>query len=231
MATTGNAESSNGPGIAESFARVWEWSKQGKPPESTGRDGFPTFAEDPLIDIHRRLNDYLRQIQITRESWRINPKDFPAGVALLALSHEDMTAAMRAIIVRMLFHNRQEEERRRGRDGRESMAETFHLLNRMATAFGSAGGTQAERLVDPVEFGTLTSEMFRTDLPFTEADLVSFLGIASAQAADAYFQAVSNEAVLRALERHSARCQLSPLLRQHLQGWSQNFNPPVASPV
>jgi hypothetical protein len=227
MAASGNAEPSNGPrtapGIAESFARVWEWSKQGKAPESTGRDGFPTFADDPLAGLHRRLNDYLQQIRITMESWKINPKKFPAGAALLALSPEDMAAVLRAIVVRMLFHDHQEEERRGGRDRQEWMLEEFHLLNRMATAFGTGAGTPAERLVDPVEFGTLTSEMFRTDLPFTEADLASFLGIAAEQAAAAYFQAISNEAVLRALERHAARCELSQALRQQLEGWSQKL--------
>src|SRR3954447_17827255 len=107
MAASGNLEPSGGlgtgPAIAESFAQVWEWSKQGKAPESIGRDGFPTFADDPLIGLHRQLNEYLQQIRVTMQSWRINPKDFPAGSALLALSPQDTTAALRAIGVRLCF--------------------------------------------------------------------------------------------------------------------------------
>src|SRR5215471_2797872 len=94
-----------------SLEQLWKWFKEGKAPQSTGRDGFPVYAEDPLSGIHNRLNDYLAEIRLGMYAWKANPKDSPAGVALLALPNEEKLLALRAIVLRMLFYNRKQAEK------------------------------------------------------------------------------------------------------------------------
>lgn len=230
MSVPGNPESTSGaqtaPAIAESLDAVWNLSKQGTAPESVGRDGFPVYLDDPFASTHRELNEYLQQTRDARGSFGIrsfHPKDFPTGVAFLALPVRGRLAVFRAIVVRILFYEHKQEERI-GEGGRRPwLADQFRLLNRLVTAAQSVTSPGAERLVDPEEFSSLASELSRTDLPFTDADLISFIGIASEQSAGAYFQSLSNESVLRAVERHVTRNELSPALRGQLMNWKEKL--------
>ena len=95
--------------IAEALDRLRASCKEGLPPESTGRDGFPVFATDRWAAVHRILNDYLAQLRLGLDSWRINPKEIPAGLTVLALPNAGKLVALRAIVVRILFHHQNEE--------------------------------------------------------------------------------------------------------------------------
>lgn len=210
-----NVPSTESAGITELFNLARKRYNDGDTPQSVGRDGFPVFAEDPLAGIHSKLNEYLQQIRPSQFSFRTDAKTFDAGKELIALPNEAKIAVLRAIAVRVLFHERQERERPPGLWLRDQ----FALLSRIARR--SNPGTQQP--MDPDEFCSLASELFRTDLPFTEADLICFVGIVATQSADDYFQSISNEAVLRALERQSARGALSTALRQALEHWHKEL--------
>src|SRR5215469_4660957 len=161
MAGSGESEAAGGAviqgAVATSLEQLWKWFKEGKAAHSTGRDTFPVYTEDPLFEIHRRLNDYLVEIRLGVYSWKANPKDSPAGVALLSLSNEEKLLALRAIVLRMLFYNRKQEEKSRG-----WLRGQFQLLNRLAVLTGAATGTESTPSRTPDDFATLASELFRT---------------------------------------------------------------------
>lgn len=210
------------PGIGELLDCVWAWAKEGKAPQSVGRDEFPVSAEDPLAKAHQKLNDYLDQVASAR-TWRIKAKDLPAGVSILGLPKEKMLAALRSIVVRILFHNRKEAAPGRSRTW-SAISPGLRVFNMLAALARSAGCGAADQPLNPAELGSLAGELLRKGLPVTESDLVSCLGITSGQSADSYgFQALSNEAVLRAVELHIAQCGVGPSLRQALEHWRQKL--------
>jgi Domain of unknown function (DUF4132) len=231
MAAPENIESSREPGIADSIHLVWEWFKQGKKPDFIGHDGFPVYADDPLAATHNALNEYLTQnshdsgLGIFLRS--LNPKDCPAGVSFLGHSDEKKVVAVRSIVVRVLFRKRQEAERTRGLSIQARMMEQIQLARRVMTAVRA--GKPEERVMDPQEFSSLANEMSRKELPFSEADLISFMDITTDQSGNAFYRYLSNELVLRSIERHDKRAGMSPALQKHLREWQGKLSEERAS--
>ncbi|HTR40685.1 MAG TPA: DUF4132 domain-containing protein [Pseudomonadales bacterium] len=231
MTAPENNESSHEPGIADSINRVWDWSKQGKKPERIGRDAFPMYADDPLAAAHKELDEYLTQnshqggLGIFLRSF--DPKDCPAGVSLLSQPDGKKVVALRAIVVRVLFRKRQEAERTKGLSIQARMMDQMQLVRRIAMA--ARGGKPEDRVMDPEEFSSLASELLRTDIPFSEADLISFMEITTGQSGNAFYQSLSNEVVLRAIERHAGRFSSSPTLQKKLREWQGKLSEERAS--
>ncbi len=226
MGAPENPDSSAGPhgqaDIATLVDWVWARVKEGKTPESVGRDEFPVYADDLLAGAHRKLNEYLDQVAHSR-SWRIKARDLPAGISILGLSKEEMLGAFRGIVVRIRFHIRKEAASGRSRSA-EAMLSYTRVFNMLTSFARSAGEGTSERSLNPDEFGNLAGELLRKGLPLTEADLMACLGITSTQVADNYgFQRLSNEGVLRAVEVQAEQEGLSPALRPSLQHWRQNL--------
>jgi hypothetical protein len=224
MADSDDAPVPSGPRVEQSIAgaleQAWQWSKAGKHPQQTGRDGFPVYADDPLSHIQTQLSDYLGQIRVGIESWKADPKKLPSGAALLALPAEQKLATLRAIVVRLLFHERQKQQKLHAGGW---LRNQFHLLNRLAILSREERGIKEDSPLGPDEFASLAGELLRTDLPFTEADLVAFLQVVQEQRANDFFQDLSNEGVTRALERYAARGELSPALRDQLENWRKRL--------
>jgi len=221
-----NAGSSAGPSSQPDIAALVDWvliqAKEGRAAQDVGRDGFPVYAEDPLLGAHQRLNDYLDQVASSR-TWRIKARELAAGVAILGLPKAEMLGALRAIVVRILFHSRKEQNQKRGR-GWATFLPDLRMVNMLAAFARSRGEAPADKAVDPCEFGSLAGELLRRGLALTEADLATCVGITSGQTADSYgFQTLSNEAVLRAVELHAEQNGIGPALRQPLDHWRQNL--------
>ena len=68
------------PTVGGSLERLQTWSKQGKKPETTGRDGFPQYANDPLASIHQQLDTFLREIPSPGVFQKNNADTLPAAV-------------------------------------------------------------------------------------------------------------------------------------------------------
>src|SRR5690242_18267218 len=66
-------------------AQLWGRLEQGTKPESRGKDGFPVYPDDPLVELQRLLSAYLKQTVRTTYFWKLKPEKFPAGSKLLAL--------------------------------------------------------------------------------------------------------------------------------------------------
>jgi hypothetical protein len=208
--------------IAALMDRAWTRAAGGEAPGSVGRDEFPVYADDPLFGVHQKLNEYLDQIADSRR-WRIKARELPAGESILASSKEEMLAAFRGIVVRVLFHSRKEERSGRTR-APASLLPDLRVFNMLAAMARSVGGKPATQSVNSDEFSGLAGELLRKGLPLTEADLISCLGITSRQQADSYgFQSLSNEAVLRAVEFHVEQAGLGRELRIWLDLWCQNL--------
>jgi Domain of unknown function (DUF4132) len=206
-----------GPGISESLELIWNWYQQGRNTEEIGRDGFRLYSGDPLAAIHRQLNEYLIQIKNACGQWgigSINPKEFPIGAFLLALPEEKKLMGLRAIAVRILFHRRREEQRLSDMHRESSWADQIRLVGRLMNAV--SGG---DRQVNPEQFSSLASRLIGTGLPYTEADLSSFIDIVAGQKPDSYFPSLSNEIILRTVEQYAARNTLSSVLQKHLLLW------------
>lgn len=104
METAGNPEKIGGPAIAELLDQVWNWSLEGKTAGTTGCGTFPIYNEDPLIQFHLRLDEYLAEVRSDTNSWRIAPKKYPVGGTILEAANPDKLAFLRAIAIRILFH-------------------------------------------------------------------------------------------------------------------------------
>jgi hypothetical protein len=208
--------------IAALMDRAWTRAMESQVPETVGRDGFPIYADDPLASAHLKLDEYLDQVANSR-SFRVKARDHPVGVSILASPEEEMLAAFRGIVVRVLFYRRK-EGRVSGTGAPASLLSDLRVFNMLAAMARAVGGKPATQSVNPAEFSSLAGELLRKGLPFTEADLISCLGITSRQRADSYgFQYLSNEAVLRAVELHVERAGLGRELRTRLDLWRQSL--------
>ena len=139
------------------------------------------------------------------------------SVAVLAAKIPDKLAFLRAIVVRILFHKRRDRE---GGKLRGKFTEAFILLNRIPAFAKILGNPDAHRLLDPSSFGTLASELLRSDLPFLESDLVSLIDVVADQFINLYFyEYLSPDGILHALEQRMAMGGSSPLIREKLQLW------------
>ncbi len=193
-------------------------SDRGDKPIGMGRDRFPIFADDPLVEAHKKLNSYLNQVAGS-QSWRAKAREFPAGVSLLGGSKEEMASAFRAILVRILFYARVEKGR-----NRPTGLLDLRIFNMLASFARSQGGNAEAQPMSPDNFGSLAGELLRKDIRISENDLVFCLKITSEQKADSYgFQCLSNEGVLRAVELHIDRHGLSPVLQAALTQWRENL--------
>ncbi len=191
-----------GPDVSKLHDEVWEWLKQDKHPIAVGCGQFPIFAEDPLVECHKKLDEYLEQARIDTFSWKILPKQFPAGAAILAAPSRDKLAFLRAIVVRILFHKRAGKKEK---SVLARLADQFLQLNRIAVLARLIKNPDAQRFLEPSTFGTLVSELLRSGLPFVESDLAAFIDISAGEYMDPYFfENLPPDAILRAVEQSTA---------------------------
>ena len=217
METTGNPENVVGPTISELLDHVWNWALEDRRPATTGCGMFPIYSEDPLVQFHQRLDEYLAEVRADTNSWRIAPKKYSSGSTILGVANSDKLAFLRAIAIRILFHKRMQ---RHAQDNPGRLRDQVSMLKRIPLLASIARYTGGQRLMDPTSFGTLASELFRTEHPFTEADLASFVDISTEEYINPYFfEYFSPDSVLRALERWTTRNEIPSSLRQKLQGW------------
>jgi len=200
-------------GVAESFEIVRGLAEKHVTPTCSGQDGFPIYPKDPLGRWQQKLNKYLEEVG-KASNWRIQPKEFPTGVAILSTSKQEMLLTLRAIVARNLFYS----QRRAGLLGVANR--TFGML----AALMRSTNPGSNRELNPVEFGSLASELLRKNLPLTEADLISLVRITAKQEADGYgFQNLPNEGVLRAVESFADQEGSPPALGEALREWHKRL--------
>src|SRR5665213_3040330 len=99
----GEQTGNTGPTVGDFLERLQAWSLEGKEPETTGRDGFPQYANDPLASIHQQLDTFLREIPSPGVFQKNNADTLPTGSVLLKQRAEDLALVVRAILVRVSF--------------------------------------------------------------------------------------------------------------------------------
>jgi hypothetical protein len=67
-----------------------------------GPDGFLATPDDPLFVTHLAINDYMSQ-SLPDVPWPVIPMDYAFGIKILKASESEQLAAVRAILVRLLW--------------------------------------------------------------------------------------------------------------------------------
>jgi hypothetical protein len=67
-----------------------------------GPDGFLATPDDPLFVTHLAINDYMSQ-SLPDVPWPVIPTDYAFGIKILKASESEQLAAVRAILVRLLW--------------------------------------------------------------------------------------------------------------------------------
>jgi hypothetical protein len=225
MGKEGQAESSQGvvgtTSARAHLARLLCFAKEGRKKRSTGRDGFPVFEDDPMVEVQSLLNAYLKQISRQQAFWKINPEKWPAGRTLLAGSADEKVLAIRALLVRLLHWQAGEDDRAAER---ERNVLNFDELMVLVKANLKGKDPKLEKLEreeaeDPMVFRSLAVELLRHELTFTEDDLETLVDLVADQnLVDLWFP-LPGGSVLRAVEQHLARTPPSAALREQLNRW------------
>jgi hypothetical protein len=206
-----------GPSVTALLRQLKVWAQEGKNPQSTGRDGFPMYAEDPLAGLHEQLDEFLKEVPSFGAHWRIHPDKLPKDSEFLKLSTEDKVQALRAIMVRARYASG---------DGPApaSAAERMGaIVGSWAKMLWRAGKGEKNSLVDTDEFRPLTSALLRSNLPLTAEDLTHLVSFVADVGGGAEWAVVSGESVLRSVERFAEASEIPPALRQELERWRQSF--------
>lgn len=213
MAATNNASaegvSQNGPSVGASLKQIGEWTKAGRKPETVGRDGFPQFSQDPLASIHGQLDAYLGQIPKPGQYWwPTDPQELPASAALLGLDSNAKADVLRAILVRVVS------------SGGDKPRPQFSVVRTIATAVFGIGGSD---LLGTFEFRPLAVALLKANLPLTPEDLAWIVKIHVGQGDEPGWHFTPPEVILKAIERHAGKSELSAELQEELAAWRKVF--------
>jgi len=217
----GEQTGNTGPTVGDFLERLQAWSLEGKEPETTGRDGFPQYANDPLASIHQQLDTFLREIPSPGVFQKNNADTLPTGSVLLKQRAEDLALVVRAILVRVSFLTK---DRIRPASGLDSQLEAA----RLRTDIGLGGAKQfvqgeGNDVMDPVEFRPLMVGLLSSRLPLTEDDLTHIIRINADCGGEVSLSVVPPEAALQAVEWFAETFVFSLPLWKELQRWKQSL--------
>lgn len=215
-------------GNAESPSRVAGASKSLEGVSVEGWGGYPIRNDDPLREVHLKLDEYLKQSAPTIfNCFNIGAEKHAAGKELLSQTGEAAANTIRAVISRLTYWM-QEEEKWLAEEAQKQLNATPEqwlelLMAKSRRRLPKESSADEKRLAFPFALRPLLEKLLWAKPPIHSDDFECLVDLVAGGDEEGITGMLSAWPLIRAIEHAATHSGLSPALRRKLGDWSQTI--------